>query len=254
MQEYGYSAADIDNIISRGNFTTPYSLQDQQDAFHVIGIDAIISLVRNLQVYAHVGSFLDDEDSQLTEGYGLGLGLISSLANIFKFQFEYRLKEKDFKFSWFDKNYESIRGRVINSNVVTADNTIVAVTNDKISHGAYGKLSINAFNILNFVAGYEIFLLENGEEQRLFMNMGLNPQLTKKLPVLDSIDFFYENNKITKSEDFTENNPHLFYGYTIGFDLGGAVITYLQRFGFVYDKDGKLVQDRKMLISMGTAF
>ena len=254
--EYGYSDDDITDIISRGEFEDPYSLENQQDSFSIIGVDVIISLLRDLQLYGHVGWLSDDEDGTATEGIGLGIGgIFSPLGDFLRFQAEYRMKEKNFRFAWFNKNYESVRAQIIKDEIITLDNANI-VTTDELFHGIFTKLRLSIFNVVDFVSSYEMLVLEGQDnEQKLFLDLGLNPQFAKNLPVIHGVNLFYENSRIMNLEqDFTTNNPYLFYGYTIGFDLGGTIVTILQRFGFTYNGQGEIVEDSKLFIGMEAKF
>ncbi len=240
---------------------TLFDLQGKQDSFAIAGADVRLPVTGFLSIYAQAATSVDPDQSSDTdraEGFGIAApGFFLDFLPVLSADLGYRYRSGEFRFGYFNENYENERAAVDeDGNVYTKDSTLT----DGTLNGVFGSLSANLY-IINVYGSYEWLIPIAGEDDGVSESIsfearaGLNRERLAEIPVLsnylDGLSGYFIHKDVDSNSDLFDMNPSVVMGATAEIALGESTVLAYD-FQRTFDADGQPVD--KMSIGTQTSF
>jgi hypothetical protein len=243
--------------IEAGQYDTIIEHRDQwasreEDPFGLIGGDIGIPLIATslvgLDLYGQAAIRDDGKHGWGIGAPGLALKLWRLWANV-----EYRRIQGRFQPGYFGTYY--LDERIMREpEISTKEKRLVSDT----LNGVFGRLGFNIADVLVIDGSYQYMIgnKDTSKDQRFEVSGALGDIILQKIPKLNRAEVYYNKARIGVEEDnFFEKTPYMYYGYRAGFEISeGASLIWDYRYGYEYNKNGKLEPNNNFSIQTAITF
>jgi hypothetical protein len=255
--------ATLESILGADNveFDVPgesvFSLEGKQDSFAMVGADMRLPITSFLSIYGQAATSVDPDegdDANRAQGFGIAApGVRLDFLPILSADLGYRYRSGEFRFGYFNENYDNERAAVDeDGNVFTKDSTLT----DGTLNGVYGSLNANLY-IINVYGSYEYLIPISGGDESISLEAraGLNRERLAQIPVLSNylngLNAYFAHENVTSNADLFDMNPAVIMGARAEIGLGEST-TLIYDFQRTFDANGDPVD--KMSIGTQTSF
>jgi len=198
------------------------------DRYGVLGFDVGYHLIEEeylgLTLYGQFATSIDDDDGNRAVGYGFGAPGFALAMGPLRGRIEYRHIRNEFLPEYFDNLYDHKRAVAdfASGTVITKDSMLDSLSGQMLN-GVFAEASMSVGGFARVYGNYQ-YLHGTKSMQQLAANAGLDSELLKYVPKLSRVEGFYSKTNIGMyDEGFFAPSVDTFYGYNVGFELGGGV-------------------------------
>ena len=224
-------------------------IKEKRNGVTVAGFDLGIPLIEkpfHLDLYGQY-SKIHTGEKEMEGGWGFGAPGLRLLYGRLKGQIEYRHFEGFFRPNYFDNLYEHERVRLVGTNPLTKDGTLV----DESLNGFFGRLGYNLFDMVSAEATYQ-HMTGDRTFNDLTGKVSLLDLLLKQIPKISLAEAYFYNTYVDPDQyDLLDINANTLYGTRIGFELtSGMIIVWDTRYTFTPNEKGGF--DRHRFVGIET--
>ncbi len=235
-------------------------LMDDHPTIYSIGADVTVPVLNmsflNLNVYSEAAILGYTGGTVDKMAFGAApLGVAANIIKIIDARVEYRWAQENFRYNFFDRNYDINRVYVQRDSLgnIVPKTKFDRILNDSIPgvQGIYGAAGVKLFNVAYAQASYMHMVSKDQDEVRSFnAQAGIQKGLVPKLSELSA---YYIRNNDPNPFKFKDPSENTIWGYRVGAEVSPGV-SIIWNFMTTYrDKNGDgIIQPKEESLKITT--
>ena len=224
------------------------NIRENLNGVSVWGLDLGLPIIETKNVrldlygqYAKIHAIDDSIGNVSDGGWGTGVPGMRLIVGPFLGQVEYRHFEGNFRHAYFDNLYEHERVRLVGTQVIRKEQTLL----DDTLNGIYGKAGYRLMDFFAVEAGYQ-YMKGDDTYQDVSGTARFLPGLLDNVPRITVLEAYFYNRFVDPDEyGLFEFSPNTFYGTSIGVSITpGMSVVWNTRYTFDPKPDGGLAKNR----------